>query len=146
MTSYELGNSFEIITKDFFVWLFEKLGFIITKDRVQFSGTQDGFDILIIVSKEYVEQRIFIECKNYSSDLDIGNIFKKAWDLEKNHKLDENDLFIAINPKSNFKNQDNSEKSITILDEKFKFRNCLLDISNKVNKLFAINNTFYKQI
>ncbi|MEO8235766.1 MAG: hypothetical protein ABI549_10165 [Flavobacterium sp.] len=146
MTSYELGSSFEITTKDFFIWLFEKLELTVVKDRVQFSGTQDGFDILIVVSKNYVEQRIYIECKNYSSDLDIGNIIKKAWDLEKNQNLDENDLFIAINPKSNFKNQDNSEKSVPILDEKFKFRNCLLDVSNGIKRLFALNNTFYEKV
>lgn len=146
MTSQELGSNFEIITKDFFVWILEKIGFTVVKERIQFSGTQNGFDILIIVSKNYTEHKISIECKNYSSDLDIGNILKKAWDLEKNYKLDSNDLFIAINPRSNFKNEDNSEKASPILDEKFEFRSYFLDVSNGVKKLFALNNSFYRQL
>ena len=49
MHSQKLGSKFELITKDFFIWLFEELNYKILKDRIQFSGTQDGFDILLIV-------------------------------------------------------------------------------------------------
>ena len=86
MTSQEKGAKFEINTNNFFVWLFEEIGFIISKDRIQFSGTQDGFDIHIIVNNDNFERQIHIECKDYKTDLDIGNIFKKAFDLEKNYK------------------------------------------------------------
>lgn len=146
MTNQELGSSFEIITKDFFVWLLESIGFTITKARVQKAGTQNGFDILIIISKDYVENKIFIECKNYDSDLSIGNILKKGLNLESNYTLNENDLFIAINPRSNFSNEDNSEKLSPILSEKFKFSYYALDITNGVKELFALNNLFYKLI
>lgn len=146
MNSNDLGKSFEIITKDYFTWLLEKIGFIIIKERIQFSGTQDGFDISIIVVKDFEEQRIWIECKNYSNDLKIGEIIKKAFDLEKSYKLNNRDLFIAINSKSNFSNQDNPEKSSEILDEKFKFKCLLIDLSNGVKELFALNSSFYKEI
>ena len=146
MTNQEKGSTFEIITKDFFVWLFEEIGFVVTKDRIQFSGTQNGFDILIIVSKDFVEHRIYIECKNYTTDLHIANILKKAWDLSKDYSLEKRDLFIAINPKARFKNEDNSERSSGLLNEMFKFKSYLLDTSNGVKNLFALNNEFYKQI
>ncbi|OUL60511.1 NACHT domain-containing NTPase, partial [Flavobacterium sp. AJR] len=146
MTSQELGSSFEIITKDFFVWLFEKIGFTVTKARPQKSGNQNGFDILIIVSKDFSEKKIFIECKNYETDLSIGNIIKKGLNLESNYELDENDLFIAINPRSNFSNEDNSEKLSPVLSQKFKFTYYALDISNGIKELFALNNNFYRSV
>lgn len=146
MTNQELGSSFEIITKDFFVWLLESIGFTITKARVQKAGSQNGFDILIIISKDYVENKIFIECKNYESDISIGNILKKGLNLESNYTLDENDLFIAINPRSSFSNEDNSEKLSPILSDKFKFSYYALDITNGVKELFALNNQFFKLI
>ncbi|MFH6948219.1 NACHT domain-containing protein [Flavobacterium sp. FlaQc-51] len=146
MTSQELGSSFEAITKDFFVWLFEEIGFTVTKARPQKSGSQNGFDILIIVSKDFTEKKIFIECKNYDADLPIGNILKKGLNLESNYDLVENDLFIAINPKSNFSNEDNSEKLSPVLSEKFKFTYYALDISNGIRELFALNNHFYRSV
>jgi hypothetical protein len=146
MTNQELGSSFEIITKDFFVWLLESIGFTITKARVQKAGSQNGFDILIIISKDYIENKIFIECKNYESDISIGNILKKGLNLESNYTLDENDLFIAINPRSSFSNEDNSEKLSPILSDKFKFSYYALDITNGVKELFALNNQFFKLI
>ena len=146
MTNQEKGSAFEIITKDFFVWLFEKIGFVVTKARVQKAGSQNGFDILIIVSKDYSERKIFIECKNYESDLSIGNILKKGLNLESNYELDKNDLFIAINPKSNFSNEDNSEKSSPTIESKFPFNYYALEKSNGVKELFGLNRGFYKQI
>ena len=146
MTSQELGSSFENITKDFFVSLLEKIGFTVTKARAQKSGSQNGFDILIIVSKNYKENKIFIECKNYESDLAIGNIVKKGLNLESNYDLDENDLFIAINPRSNFSNEDNSEKLSPILSNKFPFSYYALDLSNGIRELFALDNIFYKEL
>ena len=146
MKSQELGAKFEKVTRDFFVWLFEEIGFTVIKDRLQFSGTQDGFDVQIIITLDGFEKSIFIECKNYSKDLDVGNIYKKAFDLEKNYNLTENDLFIAILPKSNFKNADNSEKTAPILNEKFKFKSYMLDVSTGIKELFAINSDFYNEI
>jgi hypothetical protein len=146
MTNQELGISFEVITKNFFVSLLEKIGFTVTKARAQKSGSQNGFDILIIVSKNYIENKIFIECKNYESDLAIGNIVKKGLNLESNYYLDENDLFIAINPRSNFSNEDNSEKLSPILSNKFPFSYYALDLSNGIRELFALDKIFYKEL
>lgn len=146
MTSQEKGAKFEKNANSFFVWLFEEIGFIVAKDRIQFSGTQDGFDIHLIVNINNFERQIHIECKDYKTDLDVGNILKKAWDLEKNYNLTENDLFIAISPRSNFKNADNSEKTSPVLNEKFSFKSYLLDKSNGIDRLFALNDEYYKEI
>ncbi|WP_159439072.1 NACHT domain-containing protein [Flavobacterium sp. CF108] len=124
----------------------EKIGFTVTKARVQRSGTQHGFDILIILSKDYTENKIFIECKNYGSDLSIGNIVRKGLSLEANYRLDENDLFIAINPKSNFANEDNSEKLSPVLSNKFPFSYYALDLSNGVKELFALDKVFFEAL
>lgn len=146
MTGQEKGSTFEIITKDFFVSLLEKTGFSVTKARVQKAGSQNGFDILLMVSKNYTENKIFIECKNYESDLSIGNILKKGLNLEANYTLDENDLFIAINPRSNFSNEDNSEKLDPILSSKFPFSYYTLDLSNGIKELFALDKKFFKLV
>jgi hypothetical protein len=146
MTSQEIGAKFEQNAKNFFVWLFEEIGFTVVKNRVQFSGTQDGFDIHLIATINNFERQIHIECKDYKNDLEIGNILKKAWDLEKNYSLTENDLFIAISPRANFKNSDNSEKASPFLNEKFSFKSYFIDNTNGVTQLFALNDECYKEI
>lgn len=146
MTNQKKGADFERQTKEFFGWLFEKLGFTILKERMQFSGNQHGFDLQFSIWKENREKRIFIECKNYQNDLQIGNIFKKAVDLEKNYKLEADDLFIAINPHSHFKNEDNAEKMEPVFDEKFNFKTVFLDRGNKIERFFALNEHIYNQI
>ncbi|MEM5564741.1 hypothetical protein WNY78_06480 [Psychroserpens sp. AS72] len=147
MDSQKLGTHFEILTKDFFLWLFNKIDLKITKDRIQTSGTQDGFDVQIQISKNFILHNIFIECKNYSSGIAMGHIFQKAIELETNYPLNNsNDLFIAINSKSIFKNKDNPEKTRQTLNTKFDFECQLLDISNGIKELFALNNHFYKEL
>jgi hypothetical protein len=147
MDSQKLGAHFETLTKDFFLWLFNKIELKITKDRIQTSGTQDGFDVQIQISKNLILHNIYIECKNYSSSIAMGHIFQKALELETNYPLNNsNDLFIAINSKSIFKNKDNPEKTKQTLNNKFDFECQLLDISNGIKELFALNNHFYKEL
>jgi hypothetical protein len=122
------GKEFEQLTKVFFSNLFQKIGFTVNKERVQFSGTQDGFDILFVISKDYTERNIFIECKDYSKDQNFGNIYAKAHDLEANYQFSENDIVFFISPKANFGNSRNSEKSEPIFNKgKFPFNIRLLE-------------------
>lgn len=146
MDSQKIGSHFEKITCDFFEWLFKQIGLTIHKSRIQFNGNQHGFDVLFVVANNFIEHKIFIECKNYASDLHVEKIIKKAFELEKNYELKKDDLFLAINPRSNFKNEDNAEKSEPLLHEKFEFKSYLLDVSNGVKKLFALNDEFYTQL
>jgi hypothetical protein len=37
----------------------------------------------MIVNFQNIERQIHIECKDYKTDLDIGNIFKKALDFRE---------------------------------------------------------------
>lgn len=141
------GKEFEQLTKDFFSNLFQKIGFTINKQRLQKSGTQDGFDVLLVISKDYIERKIFIECKDYSSDLSFGNIYAKAHDLEVNYQLSENDIAIFISPRANFGNSKNSEKNERIFNSgKFPFNIQLLEKNNGIESLFATNKKIYKKI
>ncbi|QXP68962.1 NACHT domain-containing protein [Polaribacter sp. R2A056_3_33] len=141
------GKEFEELTKVFFTDLFQKIGFTINKQRLQKSGTQDGFDVLFVISKDYIERKIFIECKDYSNDLSFGNIYAKAHDLEVNYQLSENDTAIFISPRANFGNSKNSEKNEPIFNSgKFPFNIRLLEKNNGVENLFATNKKIYKKI
>ena len=60
--SKNTGKEFEQLTKLFFSDLFQKIGFTVNKERIQKSGSQDGFDVLFVISKDYIERKIFIEC------------------------------------------------------------------------------------
>ncbi|MGJ8549535.1 NACHT domain-containing protein [Winogradskyella wichelsiae] len=147
MDSQKLGSHFEVLTRDFFSWLFNKIDLTITKERIQTSGTQDGFDVQIQISKNFIIHNIYIECKNYSSSIAMGHIFQKALELETNYPINSsNDLFIAINSKSTFKNKDNPEKTKQTLNTKFDFECQMLDISNGIKELFALNKHFYKAL
>lgn len=141
------GKEFEQLTKVFFSNLFQKLGFNVNKERTQFNGTQDGFDVLFVISKDYKERKIFIECKDYSKDQNFGNIYAKAHDLEANYGLSENDLVLFISPKANFGNSRNSEKSEPIFNSgKFPFNVRLLEHNNGIENLFATDKKIYKEI
>lgn len=141
------GKEFEHLTKLFFSDLFQKIGFTVNKARPQKSGSQDGSDVIFVISKDYIERKIFIECKDYSSDQNFGNIYAKAHDLEVNYQLSENDLALFISPKANFGNGRNSEKTEPIFNSgKFPFNIRILEKNNGVDYLFATNKKIYKEI
>ncbi|WP_299247726.1 hypothetical protein [uncultured Lacinutrix sp.] len=147
MDSQKLGSQFEILTRDFFSWLFNKIDLTITKERIQTSGVQDGFDVQFQISNNFIKHNIYIECKNYSNSIALGYIFQKALELETNYPLNNsNDLFIAINSKSIFGNKNNPEKTLQNFNNHFEFECQLLDTSNGIKEIFALNNHFYKEL
>ncbi|MGS2725257.1 NACHT domain-containing protein [Psychroserpens sp. BH13MA-6] len=139
------GKKFEKLTKEFFSFLFNKLGYIVHKERIQFNGTQDGFDVQFVISENLKERSIYIECKDYSTDLRFGSIYAKAIDLESNYNFNKYDLALFISPRSNFRNNRNAEKTEPVF-EKFSFTTRLLDQANGVEYLFALNKEIYKEI
>ncbi len=141
------GKEFELLTKIFFTDLFQKIGFTVNKARLQKSGSQDGFDVLFVISKDYIERKIFIECKDYSSDLSFGNIYTKAHLLEVNYQFSENDLALFVSPRANFGNSKSSEKNEPIFNSgKFPFNIRLLEKNNGIEKLFATDKKIYEKI
>jgi hypothetical protein len=141
------GKNFEEQTKIFFSFLFKELGYKVHKERMQFNGTQDGFDILFVIADQYIERNIYIECKDYSTDLKFGNLYAKAHDLETTHQFGKNDISLFISPRANFGNNRNPEKSEPIFNNgKFSFNIRLLELNNGVNKLFAIHPDVYQKI
>lgn len=139
------GKKFEQQTKIFFSVLFNKLGLIVHKERIQFNGTQDGFDVQFVIADDFIERSIFIECKDYSTDLKFGNIYAKAHDLESNYRFGDNDVALFISPRANFGNNRNPEKSEPILN-KFPFHIRLLELNNGIDRLFAIDKKIYEEI
>ncbi|MDH7911359.1 hypothetical protein [Winogradskyella sp. SYSU M77433] len=140
------GKKFEILTKEFFSFLFKKLGYTVHKERIQFNGTQDGFDVQMVIGKDYKERIFYIECKDYSTDVNFASIYTKAHDLVTNYNLNKKDMALFVSPKSNFKNSKNAEKSEPTLNRIFPFNIRLLEKSNGVESLFALNKDIYKEI
>lgn len=141
------GKKFELLTKDFFYDLFKKLGYQLHKDRIQSSGTQDGFDIQFAIADNHIERIIYIECKDYKTDVDFGHIYTKSMQLESNYTLGKKDVLFFICPRAKFSNTQNPEKTEPILNyHKFPFEIRLLDISNGLDRLFATNEEIYKEI
>ncbi len=146
-SNQQIGNEFEGHVLDFFVWLFNKIGFSVTKERKQKAGTQNGFDVFLKIMNHNSFRRIFIECKNYTSNVEIGQVFQKAMELETNYQLNsKNDVFIAISPKTNFSNRNEPDKIQPFWKSKFPFKIELLEKSNHVKNIFALNPTLYKKI
>lgn len=140
------GKNFEKLTKEFFSYLFNRLGYIVHKERIQFNGTQDGFDVQIAIGKDYKERIFYIECKDYSTDVNFASIVTKSYELLTNYKLSENDMALFVSPKSDFKNSKNAEKSEPTLNGIFPFDIRLLEKSNGIKNLFALNKDIYKEI
>lgn len=140
------GKNFEKLTKEFFSYLFNKLGYIVHKERIQFSGTQDGFDVQFVIGKDNKERIIYIECKDYSTDVNFASIYTKAHDLTTNYNLNKNDMALFVSPRSNFKNSKNAEKSEPTFNKIFPFNIRLLEKSNGIENLFALNKKIHKEI
>lgn len=142
------GKLFEEQAKVFFSRIFQRLGYTILKERPQFSGTQDGFDIQFMVTDGMTVRNIYVECKDYTTDPAFGNIYAKLHDLETSgYLLKENDIAIFISPRSNFGNHRNPEKSErTFNRSKYPFRVCLFEKAHGIDKLFALEPEIYEAV
>lgn len=142
------GKLFESMAKVFFSRTFQRLGYSLLKERPQFSGTQDGFDIQFMVSDGMTVRNIFVECKDYTTDVAFGNIYAKLHDLESAGDLcSENDIAIFISPRSNFGNHRNPEKAEPVFNRnKYPFKICLFEKAHHVDRLFALEPEVYEAI
>lgn len=136
------GDNLEIQVKDFFGRLFEECGYKVLKNRRQKSGTQDGFDNEIIISKEFDRFRIYIECKDYTTTLNYSDAIVKIPQIVTSYKPD---LFLFISPKKKFSNSFNDtrlEDYYNTIPTPIEF----LTPDNKVEELFAIEPLIYKKV
>jgi energy-coupling factor transporter ATP-binding protein EcfA2 len=140
------GSDFEISVQKFYDWLFAEMGLNVLRSRRAKSGSQGGHDIEFVIERNNSQHHIYIECKNYQSDLAFGNIFSKAFDLDVNYTPNATDLFIAINPNSNFSNDRNFKKIGNSIDARYDFKYLFLDLSSGVKELFSLNPTIYQEI
>ena len=145
-SNQQTGNEFEEQILDFFVELFERIGISPIKQRKQKAGTQNGFDNYLKIVHSNIIYKIFIECKNYNTTLEIGHVLQKAIELKTNYTLTENDLFIAISPHRDFGNRNEDDRIKKELSDIFKFRINLLEKSNQIKHIFALNPRIYTQI
>ncbi len=144
-SSYELGDELENLAKDFFEWLFEKLSFSIVKSVKNKSGTQFGFDVELMIVKDFLTTRIFIECKNYSSIINRSQAFEKLEDFINTRGANKNDIFIFLSPHNNFSNIKNLA-STGLFVEKFETNVLFLTPANYVKNLFALSPRIYRKI
>jgi hypothetical protein len=142
------GKFFEEQAKSFFSRIFGRLGYPLLKNRPQFSGSQDGFDIQLMVSDGISIRNIYVECKDYTTDVAFGNIYAKLHDLESSgYMIRENDIAIFISPRSNFGNHRNPEKAELVLNRnKYPFKICLFEKDHGVDRLFALEPEIYEAV
>ncbi len=142
------GKLLESLALQFFPAIFEKMGFTILTARPQNAGTQNGFDILVKIHDGFCSRRLFIECKDYQTDVSFAHIMTKLMDLETSYQLDSsNDIAVFLSPRSNFSNSRNPEKTEHIFnDGRYSIKVRLLDRTNAIDKLFAVIPEIYEQL
>lgn len=138
------GTQFEILAQKFFERIFDEINYVVLKSRRQKSGTQNGFDISIqFLDDNDNEQNLFIECKDYTSELDWKNLLTKLHELDAS-AYDDITGFIGLSPKVNISNiGDNVENTFS---KRFDFPVRLLTPDNNVKQLFALDETIYTKI
>lgn len=142
------GKLLEELALRFFTEIFQKMGYTVLMARKQNAGTQDGHDLLFKIRDGFTTRRIFMECKDYKSDVSFGHIYAKLLALESSFELDSaNDIAVFLSPRANFSNPRHPEKTSAILnDGRFKVQVRLLEKSNDVEGLFSLNPDIYEQL
>ena len=81
------GGDFEIITLDFLEKIFSELNYTVTRKRIQNSGSQDGYDVLLdIVDERFRNYTIYSECKDYKTNLNYTQALEKIPHIVSTHK------------------------------------------------------------
>ena len=103
------GGDFEIITLDFLEKIFSELNYTVTRKRIQNSGSQDGYDVLLdIVDERFRNYTIYSECKDYKTNLNYTQALEKIPHIISTHK--NIDLLLFISPFENFSNTNENSK------------------------------------
>lgn len=142
------GKLLEELALQFFSEIFKRMGYTVLMARKQNAGTQDGHDLLFKIHDGFTSRRIFMECKDYKSDVSFGHIYAKLLALESSFELDStNDIAVFLSPRANFSNPRHPENTSAVLnDGRFKVQVRLLEKSNGIENLFSLNPDIYEQL
>jgi len=153
MTSQELGNSFEILTKDFFYSLFKEIGLQINNHWIQKAGMQFGFDVgfeIAVLNDSFFTRSIYIECKNYSkSKLDQSQFHTKLLQFSRCDYRKENSIFIFLSPKADLSKspQDCNPKQLEdFFSDSFKFKILILTPNSRIRDILSLNEKIFRAV
>lgn len=137
------GTDFEKAVMSLLERIFGEINYVVTKSRIQKSGTQNGYDIAIQFLDDCdTEHSFFFECKNYNSTLEFSEISKKIWELESaNYKVDG---FVTISPHVDISNID--DNIIANFTGKFKFPVRFWTPNEKIEEIFNLYDDIYQQV
>lgn len=137
------GTDFEKLALKFLVELFEEVGFLVIEKRLQTSGTQNGFDIVITFLDDYEQERRFcFECKNYDTPLSYEKILVKLGELSSlPYKVDG---FFAISPKKDISNIHHLMEQGFLKRFDFPFRHWTPE--TYIEEYFALNTDIYDKV
>lgn len=103
------GQRLERAAKEFLERIFKEMGYRVVRSRLNASGTQDGFDVMLeVVDGAYRHYHIYSECKNYNSLLHYSRAIEKIPHLVSTHR--KIDLLLFISPRVDFSNPNEDTK------------------------------------
>ncbi|WP_298141701.1 hypothetical protein [Flavobacterium sp.] len=153
MSNYDLGKDFEVVTHDFFLWLFKEIDIQVNNKWIQKSGYQFGFDVgfqVAISNENFFKREIYIECKNYEkSILEKSQLYDKLVQLKMSSFNKTNSIFIFLSPKVDLKKctQDSNPVMLeNFFNEAFELKTIILTPDNKIKEIFALNNEIYFRV
>ncbi len=153
MTSQELGSSFEIITEEFFLFLFDQIEIQVNNNWVQKAGYQFGFDVgfeVAILNDKFFKRSIYIECKNYKkSILEQSQLHTKLMQFHRSDYEKKDSIFIFLSPKVDLSKctQDSNPKQ---LEDYFntigQFNTIILTPNNKIKDIFSLHERIFSEV
>lgn len=151
--SQELGSSFEKITEEFFLFLFQRINIQVNNNWIQKSGTQFGFDVgfeIALPHNDIFKRGIFIECKNYEkSKLKKGDLHEKLIEFDTSTYEKLNSIFIFLSPRVNITKvkQDSNPK---LLEDYFnstkEFKTIILTPQNQIKRILSLHQEIFEKV
>lgn len=109
MSFTKKGGAFELLAKDFLERILTELKYEVVRSRSQNSGTQDGYDnLVVVVDSRFKRHLIYVECKDYSTKLGYADALEKIPHIISTHG--NIDLLLFISPLRDFSNPNEDTK------------------------------------
>jgi len=109
MCAIKKGADFEGIARLFLERILEELNYTVVRSRTQNSGTQDGYDnMVVVVDNNYCHRQIYVECKDYSTQLNHTAAIEKIAHILSTHG--NIDLLLFMSPYRDFSNPNEESK------------------------------------